>query len=149
MSEELPILQFRDRPAIIDLAWGHPHPAALPVEEWAEASTAALRRHGAAALGYGYAAGPGPLIEWLCARIGVVDRESPRPDQVFVTGGASAALELVASSLAAPGATAIVDSPTYHLPPTTLHCAYSPTTASTWLPLRRTTAGSTPTRRST
>ncbi|AVT35307.1 PLP-dependent aminotransferase family protein [Plantactinospora sp. BB1] len=111
----LPIVQFRSRAGSVDLGWGHPHPAALPVDAWAEATRSALRRYGAAALTYGHSAGPGPLIEWLCERLAEVDSVAPEPEQVFVTAGASHALDLVASVLCRPGDVVLVDSPTYHL----------------------------------
>ncbi|GIG87265.1 aminotransferase-like domain-containing protein [Plantactinospora endophytica] len=111
----LPVVQFRSRAGSIDLGWGHPHPAALPVDAWAEATRAALRRYGDAALTYGHATGPGPLIEWLCERLGEVDAAAPEPGQVFVTAGASHALDLVSSVLCRPGDVVLVDSPTYHL----------------------------------
>src|SRR2546423_5043991 len=60
-------------------------------------------------------AGPGPLIEWLCQRLGETDAAAPEPGEVFVTAGASHALELVSQLLCAPGDVALVDRPTYHL----------------------------------
>ncbi|GAB7049160.1 aminotransferase-like domain-containing protein [Catenuloplanes indicus] len=104
------LVQFHTAPGTLDLGWGHPHPDALPVGEWAEATAAALRRYGAAALTYGYAAGPGPLIEWIKSRAG---------GEVFVTAGASHALELVASVFGRGGGV-LVDTPTYHLALATL-----------------------------
>lgn len=111
----LPTVQFQGRDGIIDLGWGHPHPAALPVDAWTRASGRAMRRYGPAALTYGHAAGPGPLVEWLCDRLGRHDRLAPDPEQVFVTAGASHALDLVATLLCRPGDTVLVDAPTYHL----------------------------------
>jgi DNA-binding transcriptional MocR family regulator len=111
----LPLIQFVDRPGILDLAWGHPDPALLPTEAWAEASAATLRRHGWHALTYGWAAGPAPLIEWLCDRLGVVDGRRPVEDEMVVTAGASAALHLVTSLLTRPGEVALVEAPSYHL----------------------------------
>ncbi|MFC6016868.1 PLP-dependent aminotransferase family protein [Plantactinospora solaniradicis] len=111
----LPTVQFRTGEGTIDLGWGHPHPASLPVEAWAEATEAALRRYGASALTYGHSTGPGPLIEWLCGRLGEVDAAAPDPSQTFVTAGASHALDLIASILCRPGDVVLVDSPTYHL----------------------------------
>nr|MDT0657761.1 PLP-dependent aminotransferase family protein [Micromonospora sp. DSM 115978] len=114
-ADPLPTVQFGGRPDVIDLGWGHPHPAALPVRRWAEAGQAAMRRYGPAALTYGHSAGPGPLIEWISDRLGRCDALAPRTGQVFVTAGASHALDLVAATLCRPGDIVLVDSPTYHL----------------------------------
>lgn len=103
----LPIIQYRPRAGILDLSWGHPHPDALPVAAWADAYGRALHRWGATALTYGHAAGPGPLVGWL--------RERTGREPVFVTAGASQALNLVASVLVRPGDVVLVQSPTYHL----------------------------------
>jgi DNA-binding transcriptional MocR family regulator len=111
----LAFTQFEACPGIVDLAWGHPPPSALPVDAWAESCTEALRAFGPRALTYGYANGPGPLVEWLCERLGRTDVRAPRPDEVFVTAGASHALELVCALLVRTGDTVLVDSPTYHL----------------------------------
>jgi len=115
MPPTLPIVQFRAAAETIDLGWGHPHPAALPVDGWAEATHSALRRYGAAMLTYGHAPGPGPLIEWLCHRLAEVDGAAPDPTHLFVTAGASHALDLVTAFLCRPGDVVLVDSPTYHL----------------------------------
>lgn len=114
-TSQLPITQFSPRDGIVDLGWGHPRPSALPVDDWAEASADAIRRLGPTALTYGYGPGPGPLVEWLCDRLGRTDTRSPRPEELFVTAGASHALELVSATLVRPGDTVLVDSPTYHL----------------------------------
>jgi DNA-binding transcriptional MocR family regulator len=74
-----------------------------------------LRTFGWQALTYGYEAGPAPLIEWLCERLGETDARAPVPDEVFVTAGASQDIELVSAMLARPGDAIVVDSPTYHL----------------------------------
>ncbi len=109
MAGALPIIQFADRSGLVDLGRGHPRPALLPVREWADAVADAVREYGPAALGYGYPAGPGPLVEWLAGRLGVPAAE------VFVTAGGSHALDLVCALLVRPGDVVLVDSPTYHL----------------------------------
>lgn len=109
------VAQFRAREDVVDLAWGHPRPGLLPVREWTEASATALRRHGAAALTYGHNSGPAPLVEWLCERLAATDARRPDPAEVFVTAGASQALELLCATLLRPGDVVLVDSPTYHL----------------------------------
>jgi DNA-binding transcriptional MocR family regulator len=108
-------IQYVDRPGILDLGWGHPDPASLPTRLWAEATADALRRHGWMSLTYGAAAGPQPLVEWLCERLATTDAARPRRPDVFVTAGASHGLELVCGILADPGDVVLVDSPTYHL----------------------------------
>jgi 2-aminoadipate transaminase len=106
---ERPIVQFVARPGILDLGWGHPRPELLPVAEWRAATAAMLDTVGWPALTYGYAAGPGPLIEWLAARNGT------DPAGIFVTAGASQALSLLCQLLTEPGDMVAVDTPTYHL----------------------------------
>jgi DNA-binding transcriptional MocR family regulator len=105
----VPIVQFEDRP-LLDLGWGHPRADLLPGDGWARACGRALRAYGWQALTYGHAAGPAPLIEWLCERSG-----DTVPEQVFVTAGASHGLALAAEVLTRPGDVVLVDSPSYHL----------------------------------
>jgi len=111
----LPTIQYVARPGIIDLGWGHPEPSCLPVEAWAVATEAALRKYGWQSMTYGYANGPAPLVEWLAERLGRIDGRAPVPPEIFVTAGASQALELVSGVLAAPGSAVVVDVPTYHI----------------------------------
>jgi DNA-binding transcriptional MocR family regulator len=111
----LPVRQFDPRPGIIDLSWGHPGPDLLPVDGLRQAAVRVLDRFGPDALGYGYAAGPGPLIGWACDRLGVVDARSPAPDSVVVSAGNSHALGQLATLLTTPGDVVLVESPTYHL----------------------------------
>jgi len=108
-------IQYVERAGVIDLRWGHPAPATLPVRAWQACQDEALRRYSWRALTYGRAAGPEPLIEWLCEHLGGTDARAPVPAEVFVTAGASQALELVSLLLTRPGDTVVVDSPTYHL----------------------------------
>lgn len=115
MDSALPVIQFKDRPGLLDLGWGHPHPSALPVESWLAATEATLRASGWHALTYGSMAGPGPLIEWLTEHLRETDHGISRPAETFVTAGASHALELACAILIRPGDLVIVDSPTYHL----------------------------------
>jgi 2-aminoadipate transaminase len=111
----LPVIQYTGAEGVLDLGWGHPDPTLLPVEAWAESTSEAIRAAGWMALTYGYANGPGPLIEWLTVHIGAIDGRAPSPDELFVTAGASQGLELVSTVLTRPGDVVLVDSPTYHL----------------------------------
>lgn len=105
----MPIVQFEDRP-LLDLGWGHPRADLLPGDGWARASARALEAYGWQALTYGHAAGPAPLIDWLCSRTA-----DTAPGQVFVTAGASHGLALATEVLTRPGDVVLVDSPSYHL----------------------------------
>ena len=111
----MPITQLVLEPGVIDLSWGLPDPALLPVEAIREAAAAALDRHGPEALNYGWAAGPAPLVEWLSDHLGKVDGRAPRPEEILVTGGVSQALDQVCTLLTRSGDVALVELPTYHL----------------------------------
>jgi 2-aminoadipate transaminase len=111
----IPIIQYRGRTGVIDLGWGHPPSWALPTQGWSAAVQTALTRFGWQALTYGNGAGPGPLVDWLADRLGRIDGRPPRPDELFVTAGASQALDLACAVLTRPGDVVVVDSPTYHL----------------------------------
>jgi 2-aminoadipate transaminase len=109
------MLQYVDRPGVLDLGWGHPPPELLPVRAWAQASAEALAQYGWRLLTYGRNAGPAPLIEWLGTHLSTVDDRGGTPAETFVTGGASHALELISTLLTRPGDVVVVQSPTYHL----------------------------------
>jgi len=111
----LPITQFIDRPGIIDLAWGHPDPALLAVDDLRHAAGRVFDRYGPDALNYGYAAGPGPLIACVCDRLREVDARPPAPDSVVISAGNSHALDQVATLMTKPGDVVLVEAPTYHL----------------------------------
>ncbi|MCS6939152.1 MAG: PLP-dependent aminotransferase family protein [Roseiflexaceae bacterium] len=111
----LPVVQIVRRPGILDLGWGHPDPALLPVAALQRATATALERYGADALTYGAERGPGPLIEWICARLAQTDARAPDPVDVIITAGASQALDLLCTLWTTPGDTVLVESPTYHL----------------------------------
>jgi len=111
----LPIVQIVHQPGVIDLGWGHPDPALLPVAGLRDAAGAALDRYGAAALAYGNQQGPGPLLRWLIGHIGAREGRAPAADQIIVTGGISHALDQVCTLLTRPGDTVLVEQPTYHL----------------------------------
>lgn len=116
MDSALPVVQFVRRPGILDLGWGHPRPALLPVEAWAAATAAVMRRpDGWQGLAYGPNQGPGPLIEWLAGHLPGVDAVASGPAEFYVTAGASHALALALAVLTEPGDTVLVDSPTYYL----------------------------------
>jgi DNA-binding transcriptional MocR family regulator len=109
------LTQYAPTPGVIDLAWGHPDPNLLPVQELREATHRAVERHGSDILEYGSTAGSPPLIDFICARLAETDARAPRPEEVVITSGASQGLDLVATLLLTPGDTVLLDVPTYHL----------------------------------
>jgi len=117
LSEEtrLPLGQFVAREGIIDLGWGHPDPELIPTDGLKAAAWRVADRYGPHAFNYGYPAGPGPLISWVCERLGSTDARAPTPDCVVATAGNSHALDQVATLFTKPGDVVLVESPTYHL----------------------------------
>jgi 2-aminoadipate transaminase len=111
----LPLIQFVERPGIIDLAWGHPDPTLVPVDALRAAAAQAFDRYGPDAIAYGTPAGPGPLIEAIRERLTATDGRAPAPEEVLITGGTSPALDQVVTMLTEPGDVVLVEVPTYHL----------------------------------
>ena len=114
-AASLPNVQIVHRPGVIDLGWGHPDPALLPVDGLRLAATEALDRHGAEALAYGSERGPGPLLRWLIGYLGRVEGVAPAADEIIITGGISQAFDQVCTLLTQPGDVVLVEQPTYHL----------------------------------
>ncbi|MGN6758326.1 MAG: PLP-dependent aminotransferase family protein [Thermomicrobiales bacterium] len=114
-TADLPIAQLNLPPGIIDLAWGHPDPALLPVAGIQRATAEALDRFGAAALAYGREGGPGPLVAWLTERIARTEGRAPEPGELMITGGISHMLDQLCTLFTRPGDVILVEQPTYHL----------------------------------
>src|SRR5215213_2013362 len=112
---DLPTIQLIRRPGIMELGWGHPNAALLPVDSMRQAATDALDRWGADALNYGADQGAGPLLAWLSERIARTEGRAPSRDEIMITGGVSHALDQICTLCMQPGDIALVESPTYHL----------------------------------
>lgn len=112
---DIPTIQLVRRPGIIELGWGHPNAALLPVAGLREAAAAALDRWGADALNYGADQGAGPLLAWLSERIARTEGRAPALSEIMITGGVSQALDQICTLCTQPGDIALVESPTYHL----------------------------------
>lgn len=111
----LPIVQFEPQAGNIDLAWGHPDPALLPLEAVARAAQRALQLYGSRALTYGAPAGPGPFLEWVADRLETIDGQAPDPGSIVATAGNSQAFDQIISLLTEPGDVVLVENPTYHI----------------------------------
>jgi DNA-binding transcriptional MocR family regulator len=100
---------------MIDLAIGHPSPSLLPVELIRRAVERRLATDFTPYLQYGYEPGDGhfrtALAEFLSRHYGRQVGES----ELFVSGGASQALDLVCTLFTEPGDTVFVEEPTYFL----------------------------------
>lgn len=100
---------------MIDLGIGQPQLSLLPHQELRRAAEVALTGESNALLNYGPSLGDGyfrlALAEFLSSRYGsAVDAST-----LMATGGATQALQLVASRLARPGDVVLVEEPTYFL----------------------------------
>ena len=115
MLDHFPTIQLVRRPGIIELSWGHPDPALMPVEALRRAVAAALDAYGPDALMYGADSGAGPLRAWLCERIGQAEGRAPAPAEIMITGGSSHGLDQLCTLCTQPGDIVLVESPTYHL----------------------------------
>lgn len=103
------------RPGIIELRWGDPDPALMPVALVGRATDEVLRRAGAAALNYGLNEGPEVLRETLAARIA---RDEGRPvaaGEIAITNGNSPALHQLTARLVRPGDVVLVEDPGFSL----------------------------------
>lgn len=103
------------RPGFVELAFGEPDPALLPVEAVRRAAGAALDRGGPAAIAYGGAEGPPALRAALARRIAAHENAPLGADEIVVTGGNSQALDQALTVLTEPGDVVFVESPTYNL----------------------------------
>ena len=103
------------RPGFIELNWGQPDPALLPVEAVGRAAAAMLGKMGGDALSYGAASGAGPLLAWICDRIRQTEGQIVPLDEIVITAGNSDAVDQICTLFTRPGDVVLVESPTYHL----------------------------------
>ena len=107
--------QAEMRPGMIELRWGDPDPALLPVEAVAAAARRALEQMGPAALNYGVNEGPGVLRAALRQRIAAHEGVEPAADELAITAGNSAALNQLLALLVRPDDVVLVEDPSYSL----------------------------------
>ena len=103
------------RDGVVELAFGEPDPALLPVGLVRDAAARALGAQGAAALAYGSNEGPEELRAAIAKRSAALEGHAATAGDLLVTGGNSQALDQVMTLLTEPGDVVFVECPTYNL----------------------------------
>lgn len=96
----------------VDLSSLAADPALCPGDDFRRAVRAVLLEQGPRVLDYGDPAGYRPLRDTLARRM-AAHRVAVSPEEILVTQGAQHALDLVVRLVARPGASVVVESPTY------------------------------------
>jgi len=107
--------QAEMRPGIIELRWGDPDPALMPVELVAAAAEEVLRLAGREALNYGANEGPEALRATLATRLARDEGRTPALDEIAVTNGNSPALHQLTARLVRRGDVVLVEDPGFSL----------------------------------
>jgi len=115
MPSPLPWTQNDFRPGIIDLAYGEPDPALLPVDLVQSAAARVIDELGRGAIAYGKRPGPLPLRRAIAEHLTSLEGRAVSGAEVYVTGGNSQALDLILSVFTSAGDVVLVESPTYNL----------------------------------
>jgi DNA-binding transcriptional MocR family regulator len=99
----------------IDLALGHPSPALLPLELLRRASARRLRQADRSFLQYGYEQGDLRFRSRLARFLSRGYAGQVSPEELFVSGGVSQALDLICTLFTRPGDRVLVEEPSYYL----------------------------------
>lgn len=102
-------------PDVIDLGIGHPAPNLLPLALMRVAAAERLGSGDATLLQYGFEQGDGYFLRALAAFLGAEYGQPVAPDDLFVTAGASQALDLICTLYTQPGDVVFVEDPSYFL----------------------------------
>jgi DNA-binding transcriptional MocR family regulator len=102
-------------PGTINLGIGQPSADLLPVDLVSQASRSFFDAAQPLELNYGVIQGDERFLHSLADLLGARYGTDATPDQLFVTGGNSQALDLVSCVFANPGDTVFVEEPSYFL----------------------------------
>jgi len=102
-------------PDIIDLALGHPGPELLPLELLRDAAARRLGQGDRSFLQYGYEQGDIRFRTRLARFLSSRYAAEVGPEELFVSAGASQALDLICSLFTRPGDRVFVEEPSYFL----------------------------------
>lgn len=100
---------------VLDLALGHPGEDLLPVELMRAAAAAAFETGGPSLLQYGEERGREDLREALAGFLSAEDGRPTGAERLFLTSGASTALDHFCTLYTRPGDVVLTAEPTYHL----------------------------------
>ena len=116
MKKILPSLLISIPKGIIDLGWGHPSTNLHPVEYLNIAAKKVLSED-STALQYGAMQGYGPLLESLSIFLSKEPSYNYQvnPTNLFLTGGASQAIDFTTTLFTKAGDTVFLENPTYYL----------------------------------
>jgi DNA-binding transcriptional MocR family regulator len=106
--------QDADPGGALPFVYGHVDPTRFPVDQLATAASEALTYHSHQALNYGDEMGPEPLREFLREKLALEEELVLAPDELLITAGASAGLDLAVRLFTEPGDVVLVEAPTYH-----------------------------------
>jgi 2-aminoadipate transaminase len=109
------VVQTEPRPGMVELGPGYLDPGLVPaacIQRWA---AEAVTRWGARSLAYGANPGPAELRALLAARVPSAGTARCGPGNVLITGGTSAALDMLAIRFAREGRVVLTEDPTYDL----------------------------------
>lgn len=115
MMNELPVTQISIPPGFIDLGMGNPDFDLLPFSIMRRASEAYFERGALSSLQYGAEQGDGYFRAALADFLSSSFKSNVNPDALFVTQGASSALDLLCTLFTRPGDVIFVEEPTYFL----------------------------------
>ena len=113
----LPSLLISIPEGVIDLGWGHPSPRLHPTDMLRRATDIVLADGAPIPLQYGATQGYGPLLHALAEFLSAQDSyTSPvSPQELFLTAGASQAIDHTTTLFTQTGDTVFVEEPTYYL----------------------------------
>ena len=116
-ESSLPSLLISIPEGVIDLGWGHPSPHLHPVDTLRQAAEITLADGAPIPLQYGATQGYGPLLHSLAEFLSSQESYTApvSPDELFLTGGASQAIDHATTLFTRTGDTVLVEEPTYYL----------------------------------
>ncbi len=117
MPAALPSILISIPEGVLDLSWGHPSPRLHALDALQQAAAYAWTHTRAATLQYGAEQGFGPLLDALADFLSQQAAYGMQvaPANLFLTGGASQAIDLACTLFAREGDTIFVEEPTYYL----------------------------------